>query len=259
MLGINKTINKEILDIRRENMKADINWHNDIVKILDKCLDLGNFPLFLSDWHSIFGRARLMAFRSEEEWLIVIQELSYDNGLGDFFIKIYAFGNKLERQCSQTTAQSWFSIPKTGQDWCPDPLNFKINFRSEQKIFTFSNNDYYHQGIDLAEQISGDECYDKYIYILRMLSSELSPNTLFISQEVVLKIVKRPQDLPLFIQLDEWCHPDQKRIAKPSQSSCLKMLAKALAENNRDSYECPSELINSTWKHRSKFYGSLKK
>jgi len=54
-------------------------------------------------------------------------------------------------------------------------------------------------------------------------------------------------ELRVFLQLYNWYHPDYRHQEKPSDSPCLRSLAKALANDNPLLYECPEAMSNIHW------------
>jgi hypothetical protein len=143
--------------------------------------------------------------------------------------------------------------PPAEHDWCPDPLDFEIMFQGMRKRFNITQDIYSQAGIDLDLPISGDVCLDRIIQTLRLLAYHLPANDLFFPENILLEYVNRPKTLPLFLQLHEWCHPGKQDIMKPSDSPCLRNLAKSLAYDQPDLYRCSQELVNTHWSNWSQF------
>jgi hypothetical protein len=274
-------------------------WYQAILQQWDTAQEIGHFPNFSTSSHWSFAKARLSTFRSLDEWLVIFEVLTYYNGLSDFEVGVYAYGNKLQRVGIQNphagmpsvgfvdnikqllglnarsvvqekefltelqrhglrtpsgaVATSILGQPSTEDDWCPDPLDFEVMLQGTRQRFTLTLDDYVEAGIDLNEALSGDMCLDRIIHVLRVLSSRLPATQLFFPERLLLEYVGRPTTLPLFLQLYEWCHPGDQRIAKPSDSLCLRSLAKALAHNQPDLYECSKETINTHWSQWPQF------
>jgi hypothetical protein len=69
-----------------------------ILDQLDHAWREGNYPTMDSDgYYWLFGRARLTSYLTPQEWMIVIQLFTYDLGIADFNIQVYAYGNRLKQ------------------------------------------------------------------------------------------------------------------------------------------------------------------
>jgi hypothetical protein len=201
-----------------------------------------------------FARARLTAFRSQEEWLTVFELIGYNSEIGFCMDDVYAHGNKL-RHGRQHFAKDLL-FPPDEEEGFPvfeedeegnillAPLDFKVMIQGEWQHFTPTVEDYAQLGIDVQRQTI--EQIDPVIKIMRFLAYTI-PEELFLSDVELLEHLGRPRDLPRFLQLYEWHHPDYRRKEKPSDSPCLRSLAKALSHNNRTLYECSKELVNTHW------------
>jgi hypothetical protein len=255
-------------------------WSQEsILKQWDDATRKGEFPHFASDSHWAFGKARLSAFRSDDEWLTIFELLTYYNGLADFEIIVYAFGNKLRNPGVQAFSdsskysveltkknisaygvktpigQSWRAGEQSAdaEEWCPDPLDFEVTLGEIQKRFRLTPNDYREAGINLSSSLSGDRCLDQIIRVLRIVGYLIPGEQLFHPEAVLLTYLGRPRTLPLFIQLYEWCHPGINDIHMPSDSVCLQSLAQALWYNDVRLYECSKEQMNTHWSHWPQF------
>lgn len=202
------------------------------------------FPSLSTDENGAFGKGRIVAFRSKEEWLIVFELLVYAGEIDEYVRQIYGFGNNLR---NRTHIENLFSL--TSDDDVPDPFDFEIFFASGLQHFHFDVDDYGKAGIDLNKPISGHLDFDRRVQILRLLVGHIPSQELFLSPPALLKVLGRPATLALFIELHQWCQTDPRKSESPIASPCLESLIKALAENNPDLYECPANLVNSDWSH----------
>jgi len=63
----------------------------------------GEFPYLSSDEHMAYAKARVTAFRSDSEWLVIFEVLGYVAEAGKFWDTVYAYGNRVRqrtRSCS---------------------------------------------------------------------------------------------------------------------------------------------------------------
>lgn len=144
-------------------------------------------------------------------------------------------------------------------EWIPDLYNLKIKLHGKNLSFKLAPTDYANANIDVKEKISGDPALDKLIIIARILPHLISREELFLSIPQLLEMVKRPMTLPLFIQLDDWVHPDGKEFSLPSNSPSLRSLAKAIAYNQTSLYEYPKDLGNTNWINWPNFFKNYDK
>jgi len=216
---------------------------------------VGEFPTLASDSIWIYTKARLSAYLSQDEWLVLFELATFYSALGDYVTLVYAFGNKLPRsglvtgngftrpnsEFAAKYLNSGMAIPE--QDWCPDPLNFDIRINGERRHYALSMLEFEKAGIDIGTGNTGDQCLDNIVHITHMLSHILEPEEIFYPNELLLGYVEKPASLPLFARLYDWCHPGIPPINKPSDSICLRNLAQALAYNQPNLYDCPRELV----------------
>lgn len=257
-------------------------WETQILKQLDKSFQEASFPNLSTDEHGAYARSRLTAFRSEKEWLIVIEVLAYVCEAGKFLDMVYAYGNKVKKlgfQVEPRPSYSWLFrrllqkirepqlslpreifVPAPGQaftednEWLPNPFDFAILLPGgEVRHFTPTRDLYQQFGIDLDKPLSRNIILDRYIQILRLLSY-LIPEELFLSDDLLLKSLRRPLALSKLLQVYEWHCPDPRAKELPSSTICFRSLARSLAHNQPELYECPSHLINTHWSYWPNYF-----
>lgn len=246
-------------------------WETQILKQLDKSFREGSFPHLSTDEHGAYARSRLTAFRSSEEWLIVIEILAYVDEAGMFMDMVYAYGNKVKSpgfQVKPRPSHNWLLrkasrprlslpvevfVPSPGEhfteenEWLPDLFNFEIVLHGQVRRFTPTRDLYHQVGIDLDQPLSQNVNLDRYIQILRLLSY-LIPEELFLPDDLLLRSLDRPITLSKLLQVyDEWHCPDPMAKELPSSTLCFQSLARAIAHNRPDLYECPPHLVNTHW------------
>lgn len=237
----------------------------NILNVLDESQALGEFPHLGTDSHWLYGKVRCCTFRNFDEWLILLELVAYHNGIGDFINTIYAYGNKITKNGVQSNRNTknalimqniGLHVPFVNSDWCPDPLDFEIKVNGVTRLFKPTEEEYEKLNIDLHSPISGEQCLDHIIYVLRFLSDKLTSEELFYPSPLLLDYIDRPRNLPPFLFIYEWCHPGKGKFMKPSESPCLQNLAKALAFYDPKLYYCDRTIVNTHWSSWSDFLES---
>ena len=235
------------LNWQREYLSAPVkatDWEDDIVRQLDMAFDNLDFPAFRNYYYPSAGM-RLTAFRSQDEWLITIDDLVYAVKERLFFNMVFAFGNKITRQGYQSVSEVVSEAPSSPlwqscEQFALDMWDFTVKIRGRTRHFSVSAQDYRRAQINLQADMKPA------LRMLRLLAS-LVPDELFLSDDALLAACKRI-NLPRFIQLKEWHHPSQYEWEFPSQTICFQSLAQAIAKNKPELYTCP-EPINSHWSY----------
>ncbi len=239
-------------------MFLDHTTYDDVLRQWDQAWQLGCFPHMGTTTFWGFVKARLSVFRSSDEWITIFELLVYKPGGGNVDIVGYAFGNKIRLkhapfleflklpplripQCEDSDAEDdW---------WCRNPFELTYLVDGSVRTLSVSPAKYTEAGIDLYAPISGDDVYDRVLRSLRMLAYHYPPDAFFYSTDDLLVAAGRPSDIPLFLQLYHWCNPGVGGIHKPSDSPCLRNLAKAIANYQPDQYYCDESLINTHWSY----------
>lgn len=233
--------------------RSSSDWETEILRQWDN--PKFHFPVIPSvDWG--YARARLTAFRSQGEWLVVFELIGYDSEAGLCMNEVRAFGNKLghnRRLLFETVVAPpkeagelpFFDTDEQGNILL-DPLDYVVEVRGKKRHFAPTPQDYARLGMNLQERTAGE--IDALIKVLRLLTYTI-PEDLFFSDAELLERLGRPRDLPRFLQLYDWYHPDWRRKEKPRDSPRLRSLARALASDDPDVYECPENLHNTHWSH----------
>lgn len=135
----------------------------------------------------------------------------------------------------------------TVPDWDSDPFDFEVALNGELRRFCFTPADYVEAGIRLDGEVGGDEGVGRVVNALRVLAHHLPADQVFYPTDVLLTYVGRPPSVPALLQLCEWCHPGIGGIQMPSDSPCLRSLARAVAQNAPSLYACPTGMVNTHW------------
>jgi hypothetical protein len=231
------------------HVKGD--WEKEILNEWDKLISFPPIPP--ADFG--YARARLTVYRSDAEWLTIIELIGYESESGECLNEVYAQGNMLPSK--RNTHFVTVLEPPKHSAYFPyfedeegnillNPLDFTVEIYGVQHHFAPSLADYAKLGIDLARTTAGE--IDAIVKILRYLTYTYS-ELVFLDARKILRMFRRPEDLPLFLQTYDWQHPDWQQREKPSDSQCLKVLAAAIAQNDPDLYICPEKLVNTHWSY----------
>lgn len=217
-----------------------------ILTTLDDGANHYEFPM-LDNIYFYYGAAKMSAFRSAEEWLIVFQEISFSIRDGKFVNVITAFGNKIgkngiisiEKIITESSEDQMFDDEG---NFLLNPIHFKVKIKGIEREFNLSAEDYTNIGIALNDKQMPNEAK-----IIRFLISAI-PDELYFTTNELLKICGREHcNLEEFITLDDWSHPDLINDEKPSEIPCFQSFAEALEKNDRTLYQCPKEDYNTHW------------
>jgi hypothetical protein len=210
---------------------------------------LALFPLYGLE----YARARLTAFRSDREWITAFEFIVFNTTSGEGENWVETFGNRVKRKnyyhvlssLNSTKDSPYYPIFDTDEKNMTiiDLHDFEVDLRGEPRRFTISPEEYERIGINPTERKS-----DPLTKILRYLSYT-TPDDVFLSDDELLKLIGRSANIPKFIQTFDWYHPDSRKDEGPSDSPCLRSLARAISENDPELYECPDHLINTHWSH----------
>lgn len=210
----------------------------NILEQLDKHVAGFDFPI-LDNWHWRIGKTRMTAFLNSDEWLIVFEVIVFDVKSYTFENMVYGYGNKISKPGFQTAMDVIEEPPGKPLDdddgnTLIDLLNFSVIINGEERHFLVTEQDYIRAGIlpHLHMEIEAK--------LLRLLCFILPKDAFLLPNTQILALLKRPK-LNEFVQVDKWSHPDVAQGELPSQNSCMKNLAKALAQHNKNLYNCPEE------------------
>lgn len=218
-------------------------WQASMLEQMDRRAADYDFPI-LDNVNYPFARARLGAYRSEDEWLVTFQVLAWEADSPVFVDQLFAFGNRLRKpglRSADEIVQESARRPLVDDDgeFAGDLHDFTVVIRGRERHMTPSSEEYSAAGINLRSRMPA------MLKLIRLLAHQI-PDELFIPEGEVPKQCGR-RGLSSFLQLGEWEHPDVTGGKAPSASGCLRSLAAALAAGDRDRYECPEKRHNTHW------------
>jgi hypothetical protein len=218
-----------------------------ILTDLDKHAAEFNFPVLDNDYLD-YAAARLSAFRSETDWAIVFEILSFSEREVEFVNDLYAFGSCVSRQgfigeeipFSSITRRPLFD-PETNvfiADWS----QWAMEFKGKELLFSPTLEEYRKAGITIYQNARAEQWRE--IDLLRFLLHTLGDD-LFLSETDLLAHLPSCGMMPVFLQSRQWQHPDISSGERPSKNVSLRSLVNALS--NRDPAMFEQGRPNTHW------------
>lgn len=219
-----------------------------ILNNLDKHAAEFNFPV-LDNAYVGFTAARLSAFRSEQDWLIVFEVLGYSVNETAFVNDIYAYGSCTQKEgflnavmvAEPIADRPIFDSVTTESvaDWS----NWGIRVGNQNLYFTPPAKEYEKAGIEV-NSTSGPGSIQP-VQLLRFLFYKLGEQ-LFANEKTLFQHFPYCKDLEKFLRTWEWQHPDIAAGEAPSKNPSLTSLICALAAGDRTLFN--SGQPNTTWR-----------
>lgn len=220
----------------------------DILEQLDNATTQFTFPM-LDNGYLYPVTSRLSAYRNDTDWRIVIEVVGFNyrggshNGIEN---GLYIFGSGLTHRPGLDNANflHFTADSEEGSTFDPETESFlnpavsSMLLRGGQIQLSKDPGFYEAKGIHLEEpgKIMIWE-------MLRGLLPEYREQLLATEEELRARI---PGDLPLFIRLDEWYHPDIANQERPGQNETFIMLADALETGDKKLFK-PTQSANTHW------------
>jgi hypothetical protein len=211
-----------------------------ILEDLDKHATEFNFPV-LDNAYVEFGTARLSAFQSDRDWLVVFEVLGFSTREIGFVDDLYAYGSCLERSGFVGAA-----VPLASSDDAPlfdartneciaDWSHWSILVGGEKMSFSPTREDYGQAGISIDRGTGPGSVRE--IDLLRFLLHRLGENRLFMSDQALLSHFNNCRSLSKFVQTTRWQHPDVAGGEKPSTTISIRSLVAALSQKDFSLFE----------------------
>jgi Family of unknown function (DUF7003) len=219
-----------------------------ILEDLDKHASEFNFPV-LDNAYIEFAAARLSAFQSVKDWLIVFEVLGFSTREVEFVDGLYVYGSCIERAGFTGTEIPLSSSPKqplfdaeTNQciaDWS----HWLIGVGNEEMPFSPTREEYADAGIVIDREPGRGSLSE--IELLRFLVHRLGKERFFLSDEDLLRRFPICKNLRKFVQTTQWEHPDIANEEKPSKNISIRSLVEALSKRNPSLFD--QGLSNTHW------------
>jgi hypothetical protein len=220
----------------------------EILHQLDTEAESYVFPM-LDNGYYYHGDQKLTIFRDEKRWAILLEVLAYNNhhdNLDGITTIANVFGNCLTGS-NDNDNFNFFALDNGVETFLYDETNYgpylndkatSIKVRETIIPIQFDKEFYLGKGIELQfeNKVTPWE-------FMRGLIPEQSNLFWLTRQEISKKI---PIDLPEFMTLTNWHHPDLVIDEKPSETETFQQLADAIVTGNKTLYNT-KETINTHW------------
>ncbi len=228
-------------------MKTAAYTKKQILAQLDVCAAEFTFPV-LDNGYIYLGAVRLSAYRGDDQWALIIEQLGSNYRAGGVENCLCCYGNCLLdkpgllndgilgvlddplNDALFSEEDRWDVLQETGTVWV----------RGERVPYDVTEERLVEKGI-------GVETRDMDTVTITELLRSLLPEhqaLLFATEEELRR--RLPLDMPPILRLNEWRHPDIIEGETPSQSQAFKMIAGVLVSGNATLYR-PTLPPNTHW------------
>lgn len=209
------------------------------------------FPM-LDNGYVYPADVRLSIFRDSTRWLMIIEALGVYvpkvSGCDVFQNCLHLFGNHLSRQPGTANEDFLYPIDSLPDDplfaddydWYVRPEARALSIRGNRIALDLSAKALAQRGLELLDPPNVDP-----VAVMRSLLPEQRTLLLASSEELA---ARNKDELPLFMRLDEWFHPDLATGELPSACETFQMLAEAISTGNAQAYK-PTRDPNTHWRN----------
>lgn len=219
-------------------------WYDEVLGKLDSAARDSLFPIF-DNLYFPAASMRLTAFRDNAEWLIVFEALVFSDPEDSFLSMVYGYGNKMPKSgLINNSVRTLFkragdqSLRDGDGKFAIDFYNFEIEVLGKSRYFNLSSSSYSDNNINLVDE--GEPAFKLLCMLTKLVGKDF-----YRSNNELLEACNRI-NVPIFLQLDEWNHPDLTNGDRPSDNVCLQNFARAISTGQTEIYTCPEE-INTSW------------
>jgi hypothetical protein len=205
---------------------------DQVLEDLDKHATELNFPV-LDNAYVELAAARLSAFQSTGDWLIVFEVLGFSSREIQFVDDLYAYGSCVEREgfigeeiCVTSASEAPLFDPRSCR-FIADWRRWSIRVGEQKMSFSPTAEEYARAGIAI-DRDTGQGTFNE-IALLRFLVHHLGEERLFMSERFLLSHFPKCGKLSKFIRTTEWQHPDVADGEKPSRNISMRTLVEALS------------------------------
>lgn len=231
-----------------------------ILAVIDSCCESFTFPM-LDNGYVYLAASRLTAYRSENDWALVIEIFGYSPRAGHPDIHVYTFGSKL---VNRIKADNYVSEEAYRMYLANNPHNESRFFHPVDGQYQADNNDELVSTVatqlrlrnevvplpDISRYLENEiELVDypriRVFELCRYLAAIRRDDCLATETE---RRINLPTEMRQLLCLDEWRHPDLLNSEMPSSTETFQHLAKVLWQGDASQYK-PSESTNTHWKN----------
>lgn len=221
-----------------------------ILKDLDKHASEFNFPMF-DNAYVEFAAARLSAFQSDKDWLIVFEVLGFSAREVGFVDDLYAFGSCVEKEgvvgeeipISASLKEPLFDAETN--ECIADWSHWSIRVGNEEISFSPTRAEYAEAGIVIDQEPGRGSLSE--IELLRFLVHRLGKERFFMSDADLLNHFPTCKHLKKFVQTTQWEHPNISNEESPSKNVSICSLVEALSRRDPALFE--KGLSNTHWSY----------
>jgi hypothetical protein len=228
---------------------------DDILDYFDRLAEADDFPWLNDDIVYTMGAVRLTAYRDEKRWAVLIEVLCFWWGsLENLAIEtvIFRLGNCVELPVMSDDAVGGLTCLDEDDQPCPFRADTSEPWRGATALIRGQRvpiprdaSAYHKKGITRdRKQYELDGSTD----ILWIMLPEHRESMLATEDELRRHV---PADLPFFLRLDEWHHPDVFGGEMPSENDTFRSLAQALAHGDPNRFRMKRK-PNTHWKNWTK-------
>ncbi|MDE3104775.1 MAG: hypothetical protein KGK08_06340 [Acidobacteriota bacterium] len=217
---------------------------------LDKHASEFNFPV-LDNAYVDMAAARLTAFRGVMDWAIAFEVLGYSINEGTFVNDLYAFGSSLLKEGFVSSTPIMSSAPssplidqETGA-WIADWEQWRVIIKGKSYEFTPAREEYLSQGLHVP--IKGGAGSLRESQVLRFFVCRKGTGELFMKEDELRGELRLDPQMIVFLQTEQWQHPDVAGEEKPSENVSICSLLKALDLNSPAVFQ--KGFSNTHWRH----------
>lgn len=222
----------------------------DILEILDECVEAFTFPMLASD-RAALAATRLSLYRSVTDWGLVIEVFAHDQGVGAPYVALYSFGSDLRERDPRedyVTRDAWEKYlrenphnelraawPFDDESWLDEDDRELVRADVDHVLLRGA-------AVPVARDESGAASV-----------CDLARHLAATDKEAVMATREERRrsfapELALLLVLEEWRHPDLIEDELPSESETFQQLAEVLVSGDPGLY-APTEGANTHWRH----------
>lgn len=216
---------------------------------LDKHASEFNFPV-LDNAYMEMAAARMTAFRGGDQWVIAFEVLGYSTNEGAFVNDLYAFGSSLGKEgfISSTSVMSQSPndpmIDPLTEAWIADWEKWSIVVKGRAYQFCPSHDEYKSQGLEVASTGGPGSLAEN--QVMRFFISKETARELFMEEPDLRRELNLSSEMTIFVQTEDWQHPDVAGEEKPSENISIRSLLMALNHNSPGDFSRGRP--NTNWK-----------
>lgn len=208
---------------------------NQILKSLDDQAAEFNFPV-LDNAYVELAAARLSAFRSEVDWLVVFEILGFSTREVAFVDDLYAYGSCVSKgglvgqAMPLIEAEEQPLVDKETNECIADWSNWSIKVRGTTMSFSPTLDDYKQAGISIVRGPGPGSLSE--VELMRFLVHNLDEKLLYLGEQALLDHFSECKDMVKVLQTTKWQHPDVADGEQPSNNISIRSLVFALARQD---------------------------